>query len=64
MSFPAPSVEPSSATPSVPAGVPLLDELDRRQDEVLQQLDELDGQILQLMAHWQSQMRADRSAAG
>lgn len=41
------------ATPALPMGVPLLDELDHRQDDVLRQLDELNGQIEQLVAQWQ-----------
>jgi hypothetical protein len=41
------------AVPAPPTGVPLLDELDHRQDEVLRQLEELNGQIEQLVSQWQ-----------
>lgn len=39
-------------------GATLMDQLDRRQNEVLQRLDDLDASIKQLMVTWQSQRAA------
>ena len=41
----------------------MLDELDRRQEEILRELDQLNGQIEQLMARWQSRPDGDLPAA-
>ncbi len=49
--------------PALPTGVPLLDELDHRQDEVLRQLEELNGQIEQLVAQWQQRPGRPAEAA-